>query len=31
MTSAARQLRGTIERKFTAQGVHIAMRFPLAS
>jgi two-component sensor histidine kinase len=31
MTSAARQLRGTIERKFTGQGVHIAMRFPLAS
>jgi two-component sensor histidine kinase len=31
MTSAARQLRGTIERDFTPQGVHIAMRFPLSS
>ena len=29
MTSAARQLRGTIERRFTPEGVHIAMRFPL--
>ncbi len=28
MTSAARQLRGTIERSFTTDGVHIAMRFP---
>jgi len=31
MTSAARQLRGTIERHFTPEGVHIAMRFPLPS
>jgi two-component sensor histidine kinase len=29
MTSAARQLRGTIERTFTPEGVRIAMRFPL--
>jgi two-component sensor histidine kinase len=29
MTSAARQLRGTIERRFTPGGVHVAMRFPL--
>jgi two-component sensor histidine kinase len=31
MTSAARQLRGTIERSFTEQGIYIAMRFPLAA
>ncbi len=30
MTSAARQLRGTIERQFTPGGVHVAMRFPLS-
>ena len=31
MTSAARQLRGTIDRNFAAGGVHIAMRFPLSA
>ncbi len=31
MTSAARQLRGAIDRKFTPEGVHITMRFPLPS
>ena len=30
MTSAARQLRGTIDRYFAEGGVHIAMRFPLS-
>jgi two-component sensor histidine kinase len=30
MTSAARQLRGTIERRFEPGGVCVAMRFPLA-
>jgi two-component sensor histidine kinase len=29
MTSAARQLRGSIERRFTSEGVHVAMRMPL--
>lgn len=29
MTSASRQLRGTIERDFTPDGVHVAMRIPL--
>ncbi len=29
MTSAARQLRGSIERHFTPAGVHVAMCFPL--
>ncbi len=31
MTSAARQLRGTIERSFTGEGVRIAMRVPLGT
>lgn len=31
MTSAARQLRGTIDRQFTAEGVHVEMLFPLSA
>ena len=31
MTSAARQLRGSIDRTFTPEGVHIAIRFPLST
>ncbi len=30
MTSAARQLRGSIERRFTPEGVRVAIRLPLA-
>ena len=30
MTSAARQLGGSIDRRFSANGVHVAIRFPLA-
>ena len=29
MTSAARQLRGSIDRNFTPEGLHISIRFPL--
>lgn len=28
MTSASRQLRGSIERRFTSDGIHVAMRLP---
>lgn len=31
MTSAARQLRGTVERRFTPEGVEVDIAFPLAS